>query len=84
MATKKNTKQVARETGDLRLAPIRHWAQANHGAVQKITKWLREKTGDTITRQTVGRWLASDPGKRQMPSYGWGLLLEDAYEDLGK
>lgn len=73
-----------REVGDAKLAPIRAWAQANHGTINRIAVWLQEKTGESITRQTVGRWLASEPEKRQMPSYGWGILLEDAYEALGK
>ena len=78
------TKQTAREVGDAKLAPIRAWAQANHGTINKIATWMQANTGESITRQTVGRWLASDPKKRQMPAYGWGILLEDAYEDLGK
>ena len=82
MAATKRKQQSAREVGDERLAPIRRWAQANHGAVQKITVWLQDATGEKITRQTVGRWLSSDPEKRQMPAYGWGLLLEEAYKAL--
>lgn len=78
------TAQSAKDVGDARLAPIRLWAQANHGTVQRITTWLQDRTGEKITRQTVGRWLAVDRDKRQMPAYGWGLLLEEAYADLAK
>ena len=77
-------KKSSREVGDEKLAPIRAWAQANHRTINKIASWLQDKTDEKITRQTVGRWLASDPNKRQMPAYGWGILLEEAYEALGK
>jgi len=76
------SQQSARDVGDSRLAPIRLWVQANRGMVLKITAWLQERSGESITRQTVGRWLATDLDKRQMPSYGWGLLLEEAYKAL--
>lgn len=74
--------RTAKQVGDLRLAPIRAWAQANRGSVQRITTWLQDNTGEAITRQTVGRWLTADPEKRQQPQFGWGLMLEEAYAAL--
>ena len=73
---------TAAEVGDARLAPIRGWASANHGTITRVTEWLKQRTGEDITRQTVGRWLTADPEKRQQPRYGWGLLLEEAYAAL--
>lgn len=61
---------------------MRSWAAANHGTYTSVAYWLQERTGEKVTRQTVGRWLATDPERRQTPHYGWGLLLEEAYAAL--
>ena len=74
----KTDKQAAEE----RLAPIRAWAHANHGTVKTIADQLSSKTGSDVMRQTVGRWLHKDPIKRQQPSYGFGLLLEECVREL--
>lgn len=66
------------EVAENRLAPIRVWAHANHGALQRLTDALTAMTGRPVQRQTVGRWLHKDPHRRQQPSYGFGILLEDA------
>ena len=70
------------DAAEQRLAPIRAWAHANHGMVKTIADRLSTLTGKPVMRQTVGRWLHKDPDKRQQPSYGFGLLLEDVVRDL--
>lgn len=74
--------QEAQKVSDERLAPMRAWAASNRGSILQITEWLQERTGTTLSRQTVGRWLNTDPDKRQEPKHGFGLLLEQAYEAL--
>jgi len=80
--SQQNETATAGQIADLRLAPMRSWASANHGSIVKVAKWLQERTGENVTRQTVGRWLSTDSDRRQCPSYGWGLLLEEAYATL--
>lgn len=70
------------QTADERLAPIRLWAHANHGAVKRISDRLSEKTGKPVMRQTIGRWLHKDAVKRQQPTYGFGILLEEAATEI--
>ncbi len=70
------------QVADERLAPIRLWAQANHGSIKRIADRLSEKTGKPVMRQTVGRWLHKDVKKRQQPSYGFGILLEQAATEI--
>jgi hypothetical protein len=77
MKTKTDT-----ETATERLAPIRIWAHANHGAVKRIADRLSKKTGKAVMRQTIGRWLHKDPTKRQQPTYGFGILLEEAASEI--
>lgn len=77
MKTKSDTK-VAEE----RLTPIRLWAHANHGAVKRLSDRLSKLTGKAVMRQTVGRWLHKDPDARQQPSYGFGILLEQAATEI--
>lgn len=45
------------------------------GRIQAIADLMTERTGDSVTRQMVSRWLNPDPDKRQQPSLGNGLLL---------
>lgn len=82
MANTKAPTRTDSEAADERLAPIRGWAHANHGAVKRIADRLTAKTGRDVMRQTVGRWLHKDPAKRQQPTYGFGLLLEEAVQEL--
>lgn len=67
---------------DEMLAPIRVWAHANHGSVKLIADRLTTKTGRNVMRQTVGRWIHKDPAKRQQPTYGFGILLAEAVQEL--
>lgn len=76
------TIETAETIADTRMAPIRNWAAANHGSITRMTRWLTERTGQEVHRQTVSRWLQVDPEKRQIPHYGWGLLLEEGYAAL--
>jgi hypothetical protein len=46
-----------------------------YGRVKQIAEAMSRLTGESVTRQMVGRWLAEDPAKRQQPSLGNGLLL---------
>lgn len=52
------------------------------GRIQAIADLLSEKTGESITRQMVSRWLHPEPEKRQQPSLGYGLLLLWAVKHL--
>lgn len=70
------------EAADERLRPIRLWAHANHGTVKSIAEKLTAMTGRPVMRQTVGRWIHKDPAKRQQPTYGFGILLERAIQEL--
>jgi hypothetical protein len=79
--TNQETKRAA-VLADERLAPIRLWAHNERGAMKKLTEKLQALSGEPITRQTICRWMHRDQEKRQQPSYGWGLHLEAAYQDL--
>lgn len=70
------------QTAEERLAPIRLWAHANHGAVKRLSDRLSQMTGRPVMRQTIGRWLHKDSTKRQQPSYGFGILLEQAATEI--
>jgi hypothetical protein len=61
-------------------APIRAWAKANPGAIQKLTDKIKDKSGEAVNRHMVGRWLSeSNPVQ---PRYGYGLYLIEAYQEL--
>lgn len=66
------------------LAPVRAWVRGKHGALTKLAAKLSELAEGDIHRQTVGRWLHSDPNMRNQPNLGAGLLLVKAYEELAK
>lgn len=82
MKTTTPTTVTSKDLAEQKLAPIRLWAHSERGAINRLTEKLKELSGEDITRQTVSRWLAKDPAKRQQPSYGWGLHLEAAYTAL--
>jgi len=83
MKAQEQTRPVsAKEIAEERLAPIRLWAHAERGAVNSLVEKLQELSGETISRQTVSRWLSKNPEVRQVPAYGWGLHLEEAYRKL--
>ena len=72
----------AKSLAEERLAPIRLWAHAERGTINRLVDKLQELSGEAVTRQTVSRWLSKNPEVRQVPSYGWGLHLEEAYKAL--
>ena len=82
METTTTETKTAAQLADERLAPIRLWAHSERGAIKRLTEQLQLQSDEGITRQTVTRWMHKDPEKRQQPSYGWGLHLEEAYRKL--
>lgn len=66
------------------LAPVRAWVRGNHGALTRLAAKISEIADGEIHRQTLGRWLHSDPDKRNQPTLGAGLLLARAYEEIAK
>ena len=82
MANTKQKPTPPRERADGALVPLRLWVRSQHGGIKQLTEKLRELSGENVTRQAVSRWMSEDAEKRQQPSYGWGLLLEDAYKAL--
>tara|TARA_R110000803_G_scaffold209965_2_gene280556 strand:- start:13946 stop:14200 length:255 start_codon:yes stop_codon:yes gene_type:complete len=80
--TKQQQPTSAKSLAEERLAPIRLWAHAERGTINRLVNQLAELSGEAVTRQTVSRWLSKNPAVRQVPSYGWGLHLEEAYRKL--
>lgn len=66
-----------------RLAPIAAWASRNHGSIVRLCDKMLElgNEADGVNRHMVGRWL-KDGEDAVQPTYGYGLLLEQAYEAL--
>lgn len=64
------------------LAPIREWARANRGAMQRIAERMGHLSGKPVNRHMVGRWLATEDDKRIQPVHGYALLLEQAVAEL--
>tara|TARA_R110000796_G_C14571530_1_gene435796 strand:- start:34751 stop:35032 length:282 start_codon:yes stop_codon:yes gene_type:complete len=79
MTTIAHHKQLA----SARLKPIAAWAQRNHGSIVKLCNRMLSlgNEADGVNRHMVGRWLKEGDDAVQ-PTYGYGLLLEQAYESL--
>lgn len=46
-----------------------------YGNITKVADTMTAISGESVTRQMVGRWLNGDPAKRQQPSFGTAILL---------
>lgn len=69
--------QVKLTTYDAACQALEHAREfaGHYGHIQQLAEAMTATTGERITRQMVGRWLAEDPAKRQQPGLGNGLVL---------
>jgi len=72
MKTNKTTPEAASAAA---LKPLIDFAQKNRGTIITLADILSRRTGQTIFRQSVEKWLHPDAKKRMEPKLGIGLLL---------
>jgi hypothetical protein len=79
MKTKKRKQPTTtpEEASNAFLQPIAEAAAEVHGSKKRLAEALTERTGQPVPRGRVERWLNKDPGKRQQPLLGSGLLLAE-------
>lgn len=71
-----------KEMSDEQLEPLVVWAHSCRGAIGKIAELMAKRSGQSVNRHMVGRWLAEDPEKRIQPSHGYALLMAEVVADL--
>lgn len=76
--------QTSSEKASDHLESIRAWVHSNHGKITELADEMDRRTSTKVSRQAVSKWLAADPGKRQEPKFGIGLILIEAAEELMK
>ena len=76
---------ILTERANRELDKIVRYCAAHPGTVGKIREDFRRVTGVEVRRENFERWLRQDPGLRNEPLFGAGLLLlESAKRVMGK
>jgi hypothetical protein len=78
-STKRTT---PKQRSDVFLQPIAEAAGALRGSKKQLAAALSKRTGESVPRERVERWLKKDPAKRQQPLLGSGLLLLEEFNKL--
>jgi len=73
-----------KQMSDAFLQPIAETAASLRGSKKQLAAMLSERTGESVPRERVERWLKKDPSKRQQPLLGSGLLLKEEFDKLMK